>query len=135
MTDTAIRRRWPGQSQKPSLTRADTRLPSSARKDLVLLGPDLNRFQTPDFVGVLLDGAVCREPTHVSHIEDRLLCPLKGVAVGLAQSFLAIDVRAVVGEHKVIVTAAAKEGLENALKQVGILATEEPVADLIDRAA
>src|SRR5215831_454441 len=101
----------------------------------VLLGPDLNRFQTPDFVGVLLDGAVCREPAHVSHIEDRLLCPLKRVAVGLAHSFLAIDVRAVVGEHKVVVAAAAKEGLENALKQVRILGSEEPVADLIDRAA
>jgi hypothetical protein len=50
----------------------------------------------------------------VRHVEDRLLCPLHGAAVGLAYSFLAIDVRGVVGKQKVVVAAVAKESLENA---------------------
>ena len=35
-----------------------------------LLVSNLDRLQSPDFVGVFLDGAVRREPAHVSYIED-----------------------------------------------------------------
>jgi|SRR5262245_16773570 len=104
--------------------------------DLLIRRPvwrsDANRCQAPDFVGVLLDGAVRRELTHVGDVEDRLLGPFDGAAVGLAYALLAVDVRAVVGKQEVVISTGAQERLEDTVEQIGILGTKEPVADLID---
>lgn len=42
---------------------------------------DLHRLQVPDLVGILFDGAVCREPPPMHRVEDRRLRPLVRVAV------------------------------------------------------
>ena len=73
---------------------------------------DRDRLQAPDLVGVLLNGAVCREFPHVRRVENRLPGPLIGAAIGVAHLLLARDVCAVVGKQQVVVTAAAQERLD-----------------------
>src|SRR5262249_4740575 len=85
----------------PSCGRRSTCKPRRSER----LRSDAHGRDAPDVLGVLTNRPIARELAHVRHVQDRHARPGLRVAVCRRDALLARDVRSVVGQHEVAVTA------------------------------
>src|SRR5262249_33142984 len=115
--------RLPASGQTAMVSRAWCR-----RSPRDFSGLDPNRPDAPDLLGVLPDGSIARKLPHVGRVENGLLCPPGRIAVAPRNLILAFDVRRIIGQNEVRISAR-EEAVDDRREEGRVATTESPRPD------